>query len=83
MRHARDSAGREVDVIIDFADGRWAGIGVMLGAGTVPQAEASLLRFAETVDARPPEALTVITSSGLTMRLASGVNVVPIGALTA
>jgi predicted AAA+ superfamily ATPase len=83
IRHARDSAGGAVDVIVDFADGRWAAIEVKLGPGAIPQAEASLLRFARNVAASAPTALAVITGGGLTARLPSGVSVVPVGALTA
>jgi len=83
VRHARDSSGLEVDAIIELGDGRWAGFEIKLGAGAIPAAEASLLKFAASVDGRPPAALTVITGAGYTMRLPSGVNAVPIGVLTA
>ncbi len=50
VAHARDSAGQEVDAIIELGDGRWAAVEVKLGAGAVQQAAASLLRFAANVD---------------------------------
>lgn len=86
VAHARDSAGQEVDAIIELSEGRWAAFEVKLGAAAVQRAADSLLRFAANVDTthtEPPMALTVITGMGLTTRLPSGVNVVPITTLTA
>jgi predicted AAA+ superfamily ATPase len=50
--HARDLAGREIDAIIQFPSGRWAGFEVKLGASadTVDAAAAGLLGFAANVD---------------------------------
>ncbi|NCD17801.1 MAG: ATP-binding protein [Actinobacteria bacterium] len=86
VRHVRDSSGQEVDAVVEFGDGRWGAFQVKLGPAAVDAAARSLLRFASSVDTSKvgaPAALTVITGWGYTMRLPSGVNVVPIGALTA
>ncbi len=84
--HARDSAGREIDAIIQFPSGRWAGFEVKLGASadTVDAAAAGLLGFAANVDAdsdADDPVLTVVTGTGPSYRRADGVNVVAIGAL--
>jgi len=86
VTHARDSAGNEVDAIIELGDGRWAAVEVKMGTGAIPRAADSLLRFSANVDTAktgPPAALTAITGTGLATRLPSGVNVVPIATLTA
>nr|WP_236779164.1 DUF4143 domain-containing protein [Agromyces seonyuensis] len=84
--HARDSVGREVDAIVQFPDGRWAGFEVKLGAGpdTVDAAATSLAAFAANVHtpaASAPPVLTVLTGTGASYRRPDGVNVVAIGAL--
>lgn len=83
--HARDSAGREVDAIVQRADGRWAGFEIKLGAGAevVDAAAASLSAFASNVaaTAATEPVLTVVTGGGASYRRADGVNVVAVGAL--
>ncbi len=84
--HARDSAGREIDAIIQFPSGRWAGFEVKLGASadTVDAAAAGLRGFAANVDANvdaDAPVLTVVTGTGPSYRRADGVNVVAVGAL--
>lgn len=80
--HARDSAGREVDAIVQLPSGRWAAFEVKLGASaqTVDGAAGSLRAFAANVADEPP-VLTVVTGTGPSYRRADGVNVVAIGAL--
>lgn len=81
--HARDSAGRDVDAIIQMRDGSWAGFEVKLGASveTVDTAAESLLAFARNVGGSGKPILTVLTASGASYRRADGVNVVAIGSL--
>jgi len=81
----RDNTGLEVDVIVEFGDGRWAAFEVKLGVGQIDEAAASLLKFAERIDVErsgPPAALVVIVGTGYGYRRPDGVSVVPIGALT-
>ncbi|WP_200806305.1 ATP-binding protein [Demequina sp. NBRC 110052] len=80
--HARDSAGREVDAIVQLPSGLWAGFEVKLGASadTLDTAAAGLRAFADNVDSERA-VLTVITGTGPSYRRADGVNVVAIGAL--
>lgn len=80
--HARDSAGREVDAIVQLPSGSWAAFEVKLGASveTVDGAARTLREFAANVADEPP-VLTVVTGTGPSYRRADGVNVVAIGAL--
>lgn len=81
--HARDSAGREADAVIQLRDGSWAAFEVKLGASgdTVDAASASLRAFARNVTTEREPVLTVITASGASYRRADGVNVVAVGSL--
>lgn len=83
--HARDSAGREVDAVIQLPDGHWAGFEVKLGAAaeTVDAAAASLREFAANVDGTRADSpvLTVITGTGPSYRRVDGVNVVALPSL--
>lgn len=81
--HARDSAGVEVDAILQLPSGRWAGFEVKLGAGpeAVDAGARSLRAFAAKVDGQDDPVLTVITGTGASYRRPDGVNVVAIGAL--
>lgn len=81
--HARDSAGREVDAIVQLPSGRWAGFEVKLGASTdtVDGAAAALRAFAVRVDTDEEPILTVVTGTGPSYRRADGVNVVAVSSL--
>jgi hypothetical protein len=82
----RDSKGVEVDCIVEYPDGTWGAFEVKLGIGAVDEAAAHLLAFADKIDTakvKPPACLTVITGNGFAYRRPDGVNVVPIGTLTA
>jgi hypothetical protein len=82
--HYRDNTGLEVDVIIELADGRWAGIEVKLGARQVDQGADSLRDFAARVDLTScgePAFLAVVTGSGYSYRRPDGILVIPVGSL--
>lgn len=82
--HYRDNTGLEVDVVLESADGRWAALEVKLGAGSVDNAAASLLRFRQKVDTErvgPPAFLAVVTATGYAYTRPDGVQVIPIGTL--
>lgn len=83
VSHARDSAGREVDAIVQLRDGSWSAFEVKLGATpeVVDAAAAALLGFAANVDHPHEPVLTVVTGGGASYRRADGVNVVALGAL--
>jgi predicted AAA+ superfamily ATPase len=84
VTHARDSAGGEVDAIVQFPTGAWAAFEMKLGTAreTIDAAARSLLAFAANVaDDRVP-VLTVITPGGPSYRRPDGVNVLALAALT-
>jgi len=78
--HYRDSAGREVDLIVEFPGGEWCAIEVKLGFGQVEEAALSLLSFSQSIDAermQRPKHLVVVTGNGFSHRRDDGVIVVP------
>lgn len=81
----RDSkTGHEVDMVLELADGQWAGIEVKLGENAADAGAEALLRMASKVDiARhgTPAALIVVTGGRFIYRRPDGVTVVPITAL--
>lgn len=84
--HYRDSSNSKVDAILEYTDGRWAAFEIKLGIGAQDTAADALLRLARKVDTDrigAPSTLTVITANGFAFRRKDGVNVVPIGTLTA
>lgn len=84
VHHYRDNTGLEVDAIVQTRQGDWCAFEVKLGAGQVDAAAATLLRFADRVDADrsgAPRTLGVIVATGYAYRRPDGVAVIPIGAL--
>ncbi len=84
--HYRDSAGREIDAVIELPDGRWGAFEVKLGANQIDQAAKDLLEIMELMHTDPkakaPEFLCVIcgmTNAAYTRP--DGVRVIPITAL--
>lgn len=78
----RDSAGLEVDAIVQATDGRWAAFEVKLGGPErVDEGAASILKFADQVDTSrsgEPACLGVIVSSGYGYTRQDSVQVIPI-----
>lgn len=85
VSHFRDSSGLEVDCIVHYPGGPWAGVEVKLGGHQrIEEAEASLLNFASKIDteaAGTPAVLAVITATEYAYQLDSGVMVIPLGVL--
>ncbi|QTX03489.1 ATP-binding protein [Agromyces archimandritae] len=84
VRHYRDSAGREVDAIIERRDGTWIACEVKLASSHEEIAAAGLRRFVDALDpARtpPPAAMVIITGGTYAYTRPDGIHVVPIGAL--
>lgn len=82
--HYRDSAGREVDAVVELRDGRWAAIEVKLAEARADEAAASLFRFAANLDnarTAPPTVMVIITGGKYAYTRSDGVHVVPIGTL--
>lgn len=83
--HARDTAGAEVDAIIEYPSGPLVLVEVKLGWGPelVDQAAESLNRFASKIDSahHPHVIKLVITGGGFSYRRPDGVQVVALPAL--
>lgn len=84
VRHYRDSAGREVDAILEFPDGSWAAVEVKLAASREEDAAESLKKFVAKLDTNRtegPVAMMVITGGQYAYTRPDGIHVVPLGAL--
>ena len=85
LHHYRDSAGLEVDIIIERGDGQWVAIEVKLGTNAaIDHAADVLLKLRDRVDTSvlgPPSNLVVVTASGYGYRRSDGVLVTPVTAL--
>ncbi len=84
VSHYRDSAGTEVDAIVELHDGTWAAFEVKLADSKAEEAAEALLRFRSKLDLKktaPPSALVVITAGQYAYTLPNGVHVVPLSAL--
>jgi len=80
---ARDSAGREVDAVIEYPEG-WVACEIKLGMGQVDDAAASLTAFVRAVDTQsvgPCLSRLVIVGNGPGYFRPDGIQVVPLAAL--
>ena len=82
VAHYRDSAGLEIDAIVERRDGAWIALEVKLGGEKAIDAAASaLLKLREKVDpdhVGQPSHLVVVTSGGFGYLRPDGVQVMPI-----
>ena len=90
VRYYRDSAGLEVDAIVELADGRWGAFEIKTSEAKVEEGAASLRRLRRKLTqnpsarVRPPEFMAVITGvSEYAHRVEDGIYAIPICALTA
>ncbi len=76
----RDEYGLEVDLLLEFAEGGWAGIEVKLGESyaTIAAAEKNLLRLRDARMVTAPDFLAVITGGTNAFTLPSGIHVLPL-----
>jgi len=85
VTHYRDEKGHEVDVVVEFPDGRWAAFEVKLGGEAAVDAGAAALQAlaAKVTDQRRERliSLSVITAGNLSYTRPDGVNVVALGHL--
>ena len=79
--HYRDSNGHEMDAVITFPDGEWAGIEVKLGQGEIESGAQSLRAVAAQISGPPPKFLAVITGTGYTANLGDNLVTFPLSAL--
>ena len=80
----RDSAGSEVDVIIESGYGSWAAIEIKLGHTHIAEAVESLKKVKNKIDlelAGEPSFMAVVTATGSSYQRADGIYVLPIGTL--
>lgn len=90
VRYYRDSAGLEVDAIVELADGRWGAFEIKTSEAKVEEGAASLRRLRRKLTQNPsarvrsPEFMAVITGvSEYAHRVEDGIYAIPICALTA
>lgn len=84
--HYRDGLSREIDAVVELADGRWGAFEIKLGANQIDAAADSPLHLKRDMKndahAVPPETLVVICGlSSFAYTRPDGVMVVPITAL--
>jgi predicted AAA+ superfamily ATPase len=79
----RDASGREIDAIIEKANGEFAAFEVKLGFEAEEEAAKNLLGFAELLIGKKPMSLNVIVGNGFAHSRDDGVNVVPLANLGA
>lgn len=86
LSHYRDSAGREIDAIVEMPDGRWGAFEIKLGTNEIDGAATKLIKMKDIIESepnvKPPAVLGVICGlSSYAYRRDDGVYVIPILAL--
>ena len=86
LYHYQDYKNREIDAVIEMADGRWAAFEIKLGANQIDAAAANLIKIRDEIaaenDGVPPSVLCVLCGlSNAAYKREDGVYVVPITAL--
>ncbi len=86
LYHYQDYQGREIDAVIETADGNWCAIEIKLGANQIDAAAENLCCIKKSIEkdskGKPPAALCVLCGmANAAYRRPDGVFVVPITAL--
>ncbi len=84
VKQYRDSAGLEVDAIIENSNNQWAAIEIKLGVNQIDKAAENLLKFSRKIDTDycgEPAFMAVVTATGSTYLRKDGVYVIPISSL--
>lgn len=86
LYHYQDYRGREIDAVIELADGNWAAFEIKLGANQIDAAAENLLKIKKSMEkdpkGRPPAVLCVVCGlAAAAYKRPDGVYVVPITAL--
>jgi uncharacterized protein len=82
--HYRDSAGLEVDAIVQKHNGDWCAFEIKLGTGQIEEAAASLSKFMSILDKKRvdlPKSLNIITGTGISYTRNDGINVISLSSL--
>jgi len=87
LYHYQDYANREIDAVIELADGRWCAFEIKLGANGIDSAAANLVHIRNAImrdGGVAPDVLCVLCGmSNAAYQRSDGVFVVPIGCLKA
>lgn len=86
LYHYQDYKGREIDAVLELADGNWCGFEIKLGAGEIETGAQNLLKIRQEFEndpkAKKPQALCVVCGmSNAAYRRPDGIYVVPITSL--
>ena len=86
LYHYQDYRGKEIDAVIELADGSWAAFEIKLGANQIDAAAESLLEIKQSIakdpKGKPPTVLCVVCGlASAAYKRPDGVYVVPITAL--
>lgn len=84
ISHYRDSAGLEIDAVVQQSGGAWAAFEVKLGIGMHEQAAKNLLKLNSVIDTTKfskPASLNIITGTGMSYTRPDGINVISIASL--
>lgn len=77
--HFRNKDGTaEIDIVLELRDGRWVGVEVKLTQEAAIEAAPRLQQVAESIK-RPPEALLLVTPTGVAAQVSDRTWIVPIG----
>ncbi len=82
--HYRDSAGLEIDAIVQKYNGDWCAFEIKLGTGQIEEAAASLNKFVSILDRKRvelPKSLNIITGTGISYTRNDGINVISLSSL--
>ena len=86
LYHYQDYRGKEIDAVIELADGNWAAFEIKLGANQIDTAAENLLKIKQSIEndpkGKPPVVLCVVCElANAAYKRPDGVYVVPITAL--
>lgn len=84
ISHYRDSAGLEIDAVVQQSGGAWAAFEVKLGIGMHDEAARNLLKLNSVIDITKfskPSSLNIITGTGMSYTRPDGINVISVASL--
>lgn len=84
ISHYRDSAGLEIDAVVQQSGGAWAAFEVKIGIGMHDEAARNLLKLNSVIDITKfskPSSLNIITGTGMSYTRPDGINVISVASL--